>query len=486
MESNNIDRTHIVALKEVNGTLQYVEKPIEKPEQLIAELKAMVDNPNRTVWDMQSLFIRRFSAESGYHDFLFPYSYRSSYVPGVLYPAKYKYEQLKKTWEDAAKSAEESYKEECKQYHSAPTASEITRKREEAITSIKSQQKRSLCEEAIRWIDASCYNREAVRMHRDSSIKMYSKENIGWNTFSYKINKDIEVEVRTNFGYGSAAYFFMGVKYKGMAILPYSYIVRYYKANMTDIVRCTRSYEPARESWCAAFDFISDFANKAAADPEKFVKTYIMDEVEEMMAGLEAISVNSRSYMQEIQWRRADKCVINVMPMFDGDRKRMASYPDEAPVLFKVEKIMGAMKFLDSLNEIAKEVNTVRPHIDRLYELNYALGPEIEDAVAKIEVKIAEHTNHKALLDKQISFLTEKLKPFEDEILELRSKLSNPYLYDESEYEKNHKDYKELKNEKNERQTEANKEACLINDLKSFVTYLNNSLSQLNKVKEAA
>ena len=486
MNSNNIDKTHIVALQEVNGTLQCVEKPIKKPEQLIAELEAMVDNPNRTVWDMQSSFIRRFSAESGYHDFLFPYSYSSSYVPGVLYPAKYKYEQLKKTWEDAAKSAEESYKEECKQYHSTPTASEITRKREEAITSIKSQQKRSFCEEAIRWIDASCYNSEAVRMHRDSSIKMYSKENIGWNAFSYKINKDIEVEVRTNFGYGSAAYFFMGVKYKGMAILPYSYIVRYYNANMTDIVRCTRSYVPTRESWCAAFDFISDFANKAAVDPEKFVKTYIMDEVKEMMAGLEAISVNPRSYMQEIQWRRADTCVINVMPMFDYDRERMASYPDEAPVLFKVEKIMGAMKFLNSLNEIAKEVTTVQPHIDRLYELNYALLPEISTAVSKISVKIEEHTSKKAILDKEIAFHTEKLKPYEDEIQELRSKLDNPYLYNVAEYEASHPAYKELNKRKAELQTKANIEARLINDLKSFVVYLNNSLSQLNKVKEAA
>lgn len=60
MDEKNIDRTHIIVLKEENGLLQNMELPITRPEQFIAELKAMIGNSNRSVWDMQSYFMTRF------------------------------------------------------------------------------------------------------------------------------------------------------------------------------------------------------------------------------------------------------------------------------------------------------------------------------------------------------------------------------------------------------------------------------------------
>ena len=72
MEERNIDRTHIIALKEENGLLRNVELPISRPEQFIAELKAMIENPNRTVWDMQSLFTTRFRKTDSYLDYISP------------------------------------------------------------------------------------------------------------------------------------------------------------------------------------------------------------------------------------------------------------------------------------------------------------------------------------------------------------------------------------------------------------------------------
>lgn len=50
MYTADIDRTHIIALQEVDGMLRNMELPITRPEQFIAELRAMHENPNRTVW----------------------------------------------------------------------------------------------------------------------------------------------------------------------------------------------------------------------------------------------------------------------------------------------------------------------------------------------------------------------------------------------------------------------------------------------------
>lgn len=486
MTTNNIDKTHIVALQEVNGELQYVELPIDKPKQLIAEIEAMIENPNRTVWDMQSHFKPRFPMSSGFHNYLFPYSYTASYVSGIQYPAKFEYAKLKKSWEAAANEAEEEYKSECKCNRSIPSTSVIKIKRDEAIASTKLCQKKEFFQNAIRWIDATGYADKVRHLKNDNSFKMYSKENIGWNSFSHKINNDVVVELHTNFGYGSAAYFLLGVNYKGLPILPYSYIVKYYNANMADIVRCTRSYQPTRESWCAAFDFISDFVNNAKSDPESFIKNYIMDEVKEMMKGLDKISENPKSYMENIANRKPKPYVISVRPMFSNDRKRLATYPDEAPVLFKVEKITGALSFLKSLKEIAKELEEVQSYIDHLYQLNMDLYPEIEVAIAEIKMKIETQKGQKNILETQISTLLEKLKPFEDEIQTLRDKLAYPDFFNINDYADKHPNYKKMKNEKCDLQSKLNKVLELINGLSSFVSYLNNSISILDKIKQAA
>jgi len=94
MNNTDIDKTYIVALKKGNGKFHKVNVPIEKPEQFIAELSAMVDNPNRTVWDMQSLFLTRFPKGSRYIDYIYPHSYSSSYVNGTEYPAIRGYDEL--------------------------------------------------------------------------------------------------------------------------------------------------------------------------------------------------------------------------------------------------------------------------------------------------------------------------------------------------------------------------------------------------------
>lgn len=485
MESRDIDRTHIIALREVNGLFQNVELPITRPDQFIAELKAMIDNPNRTVWDMQSHFASRFQKMSGYLDYVYPYSYNSSYVGGIQYPNLSGYDELRKSWANAGNAARESYFAFCKQNGIVSDNSSANQAEIKAINDLKKRQKNIFLDNAIRWINASCYADTASELNRDNSIKMYSKENIGWSCFTHQINDDIKISLKTNFGFGNAAYFLMAVQYKGLDILPYSYIVKYYKAGMADIVRCTRSYSPCRESWSASFDFLSDFVNNSIANPEGFVESYIIREVEEMMQGLEAIAINPQGFIDRIGSRKADPCVINVRPMFNDDRVRMQSYPDETPILFKVEKIIGALDFLNSLTAIAKEVKTVQPHIDRLLEINLSLYPEIQEAMSKINEKMVQQDRIKTDLETKIARLSEKLRPFEEEIMQFCAVATEENPFNLSNYEESHPVYKSLKGEKSDLQSQLYKVNRLISDFNSFLNILNRSISKLDELKQS-
>lgn len=185
MDTKDIDKTHIIALRETDGMFRNTEIPIDRPEQFIAELKAMIDNPNRSVWDMQSHFSTRFPKSESYLDYIYPYSYNSSYVGGIRYPQMKGYDELRKSWSEAGDAARRSYLTSCEQNGKPSDNNEAIRVETTAINDLKKRQKQNFFGEAMRWIDAICYNEAASQLNRNRSVKMYSKENIGWSNFTH-------------------------------------------------------------------------------------------------------------------------------------------------------------------------------------------------------------------------------------------------------------------------------------------------------------
>ena len=146
---------------------------------------------------------------------------------------------------------------------------------------------------------------------------MYSSDNIGWTTFHYQIDKDIQVEVRTNFGYGCSAYFYLAVKYKDFMLIPYSDLVHYYYADMKDFVSYTRSYACQRESWRYALDFVADFVNRSRTSPIDFVKEFIQSEVREMMEGLRATIKHPEEILNKVKDKHAEYISVRVIRPFE-------------------------------------------------------------------------------------------------------------------------------------------------------------------------
>ncbi len=213
---------HVIGvLQEVNDCLKYFEVEIPQDEILIEEIEAMKNNENRTIMDVQQQLNEAFPVEKfryRSYDYLYPNGYGSAYVRQAEYPEFLTFEDYQKKlktheeWLNSEqyllrfcdeklellrlklKSEEEKYKELVKEI--------VAREMREYIDfTRKSFQYK-------RFLYAHRYTEKLYEIKREPEVRMWSTDQIGWKAFEYKVNDDITVYIKSNFGYGSASYFF--------------------------------------------------------------------------------------------------------------------------------------------------------------------------------------------------------------------------------------------------------------------------------------
>ena len=225
-----------VVTRNSNGDLSFRRETLSKDyEDLKKNLVNMCNNPNRTVLDLQSEFSRVFDTWQ-YFGLCLPYSYSSSYVEGSGIPKKITYDEYQVQVESKKKELINEYRT-----FRNPIYSEEEYVEEE-LEDYNKNIKNSYYFECARFIDAYNFNKTSNLVKSNSDTVMFSTEDIGWTTYEYPVNDDVVIIVKTNFGYGCASYSFLGMKYKGIEVLPYSAYVNYYKANVVEIMRHTRQY----------------------------------------------------------------------------------------------------------------------------------------------------------------------------------------------------------------------------------------------------
>lgn len=266
MVKSQVNEKYVLALVEnSDATLSVKRMDIPSSEVPIAELEAMVDNPNRTVYDMSSYFYSVFSPKVKAFAFCYPSEYNDSFIDSRSVPKEVSYADYVK----GVKEIESIFNGKhrfCKE-----SLEVLKLKLDNEIIEANHSDKKKYFKKASIYIKCLRLSETVKKIKEHDEIKMYSRDVVGYSTYTHKINDDITVELRTNFGYGSAAYFNLAVKYKDIVILPYSYLVHYYYANMKSLMACTRAYRPLRESWESSINFIADFVNQSIADPRKFV-----------------------------------------------------------------------------------------------------------------------------------------------------------------------------------------------------------------------
>ena len=302
--SKKIINLHYIGyIKDIQGHLKYCETIIPQDDIIIEEIESMKKNDNCTVLDVQSLFTKSYPKnlfQYKYYDYLFPFSYSSAYVSGVSYPDIITDDEYKKKLKDQELyySSDKYLLNYCDERH------ELNKLKKESDIKFKERVKELVHKKMLdyvkslresfschRFIYAYRYNSVLEEIKKECNVKMWSTDQIGWKKFEYIINNDITIYISSNFGYGSASYFYCNLKYKDIYILPYTDIVKYYYVQMTDFIRYTRTYELERDSWLEVFGFVVDIVNMAKYETERFIKVWIVNEVQEMMIGIREIKI---------------------------------------------------------------------------------------------------------------------------------------------------------------------------------------------------
>lgn len=416
-----INKDYIGVIREKNGLLCYCEVTIPQEDVLITEIDAMKRNDNRTLMDVQQRFVRAYPPEcikARYYNYLYPSSYKSAYVNGAAYPKLFTYDEYKK-----ALSKKESYlrnkylkSEEAKKslalirnYSESDYQKKIAELEGKIAEEVKEYRKNLRMGFNYKpFIYAHNYKIKLREIKQQDDVRMYSTDQIGWKEFEYKVNEDITIYMKTNFGYGSASYFFCNLKYKDINILPYSAVVEYYYVQWTDLIRFTRQYEEDRESWNQVFDFVVETANLAKNAPEQFVKKWILNELDEMLEGLERIVTSSKKVVEDYIKEQKKTIEIGYYKLVRNCSTRdILEYevlPNEKIMAIKAEKITGSLLLLDNLRKLEDISSVVNEYISKIEGLNRDIKPEIEAYIIHLESDISKIVQTLNQVQKELNY----------------------------------------------------------------------------------
>lgn len=487
-EKRIINRHYIGVVREVNDYLKYEEVDIPQEDILIGEIEAMKENDNRTLLDVQQRFTIAYPREcihadgwsilspDGYYNYLYPHSYRDAYVNGAGYPIILTYDEYIKKIQEKEMSIRNGYlqSEEMKnslalvrniseeQYNKviADLESKISKEVKDYITGLRKGFNYK------RFVYAHNYKTKLRELSNDKSVRMFSTDKTGWKNFEYKVNDDITIYIKTNFGYGSASYFFCNVQYKDINILPYSWTVKYYYVEMMDFIRYTRRYLPERESWSEVFDFTVLTANMAKHEPEKFIKEWIVNEVEEMTRGMRLYMSSTNEALEKFLniENKSNSLVLNDITEYtfknvirnvnNTDKEEYKALPHEKVMAFKAEKITGSLLLLDNLRKLTGISSVIIPYITEIEQMNIKLQPEIErhmnnifTDIKQLNIKLDEVVNALKALKMLLDEHKKKIELIQKQI---NGERENEKRIDETEavslYEKEHPEYVDLKN----------------------------------------
>lgn len=420
MGKSQVNEKYVLALVENSDTTLSVRRmDIPSSEVPIAKLEAMVDNPNRTVYDMSSYFYSLFSPKVKAFAFCYPSEYNDSYIDSRSVPEEISYADYVK----GVKDIEATFN--AKHRFSREPLDALKLKLDKEIIEANQSAKKKYLKKASIYIKCQRLSETVNKIKEHEGIKLYSRDVVGYSTYTHKINDDITVELRTNFGFGRAAYFNLAIKYKDIVVLPYSYLVHYYYANMKSLMACTRAYRPLRESWEASIDFIADFVNQSIYDPKRFVSEYVIKEVEEMMKGLRAIMDNPA----EVQSRIKDSCSseirLSVIRPFNKDEfVMMETMADELTTLFKAEKITGALLFVENLRQLQEICGDMSALIDEILSMNKEVKPEISPVLKSVRSTIETFKREEMNLERQIKFKENRKLYFDKRKERLQAKMT--------------------------------------------------------------
>ena len=242
------------------------------------------------------------------------------------------------------------------------------------------------------------------------------------------------------------------MKYKGVAILPYSFIVTYYYANMRDLCWYTRNYYAKSENWKNAFKFVEEVTNLAATDTERFCNKFLKGEVEKLLSGLAEAVENPtgflNSFITKVNGDPSDT-YIGVRNIYDYEISRYRTFPEDMGIVFMAEKIMNSRNFLSNLSSLAEVYPLAMSAVDKINEYGKVALPKLQANCIKNKSRIEECERGLQDLENSLKLLEAK-KAEQDKLIEAiyekqKAEKFRSTVY--KEYEEEHPEYHQIKEE---------------------------------------
>lgn len=474
-----VNRDVLNLICQENGKTIFKQVDIQESTEKLAKLKAMIDNGNQTVLDMQSEFNIAFDPMSSYRYFKYmtPFRYNDSYITGPVYPEVITWQEYQEQRDAKEIELKSEYRDKYGNSGVGVTEQEFVKKH---LADHEKGLKESFWQIAERYIHAYDYSNSVSSARVNQEVRMYSTEAIGWSQFDYKITDDVSVVIRTNFGYGLSSYFNLTLYYKGIEIAPYSYVVRYYGVNWMNVIRQTRAYYPRRDSWNLSFRFVEGAANRASTNQAEFEKTFIVNEIAEMVAGLRLILNNTARYIDSKKDDDGESAYISVWNMTGDDKRKYGLYPSEVCLATQAEKITGALVFLDNLKSLSSIFTEIEESISEIKEMAASVLPSINNGIKNINEQLVPQRVKLTSLQFEYNACVSAISAHVKRIDELCSSLGDKTRYEvEVKYEKDYPEYAELLKKKSELSDEIYNLRREISDRESFLQILDESLQRV-------
>lgn len=407
-EGVNFD--YILALRNNYDVIEKLQIPIKKNEGLINDVFRMLEDDAYEADDIYRTFKRQYS---DYGDFEYCLGF-GSLTAYFIDPITYAYFD------------ETKYRKQAKEYKDRIELAKnetIRDYRTRSFNKWNYRQKLNYIDKCLPYVFASDYHDALVKYDVEKRYFIFSNETHGRFSYSRKVTEDIEIVLKTNFCYGSSSSLLVTVTYKGIPILPYSVWVNYFYAGYNKIIRCTRSYSPQRSNWNTCMDFVIWFVEQAIENPETFVQETIMQEVNTLVDGIgELFKLTDKEMEKRLMISTPDDSLqeryyIGIKTARMANEKDVKYYtiaPEEAKLVYRMEKITGALHFLKSLRQLSEIYDGIELSINRIKEINARLYPEIIKAIMPVKAYIAD--------------LYETLKPIEKRLNSVERRFN--YLYD--------------------------------------------------------
>ena len=291
--------------------------------------------------------------------------------------------------------------------------------------------------------DAINYELTLNKIRDNAKVVAYSSDQKGWSDFSFlKINKDLGIQVKTNFCYGNSSYFIVTIIYKDVPIVPYSYIVTYYNARAIDIIRGTKWFARRRSSWKPALEFAVECANDAKKDPVKFINDFLVSELGTLIAKLGEMVKNPDCFVPNLKESESNEVGLNYIHGMDIES--MLIYEDEMPLTITAIKVTDSLSYITGLKKLVDDFEYIEKHIDKILKYNRRIKKNIIDLEKKVNITLPAFEKECSTIESKMKKLDKTIKPYKDELKKLTSRVNQArkrerivedYIDDNPEYE---------------------------------------------------